>query len=93
MRKASENGKSKSLKRQESMISSVNNKNNSPNKDKEKENIPTNLNDSDCESIISEREGMNKEKKAMMDMIIRSKMGGKSILEIAKDLNISIQVN
>ena len=29
----------------------------------------------------------------MMQKIIRSKLGGKSILEIAKDLNVSITVN
>ena len=50
-------------------------------------------NDSDCESLISDREGIiNKKKNEMMQKIIRSKLGGKSILEIAKDLNGSISV-
>ena len=75
-------------------------KNNSPAKSEsssssnKEEEIKNLNNDSDCESIISEREStFVKKKNEMMQKIIRSKLGGKSILEIAKDLNNSIGVN
>jgi hypothetical protein len=60
---------------------------NLPKIEREKEN-----NESDCESLISEREEIDYTKKEIIQKVIRSKMGGKSILEIAKDLNFSIEV-
>ena len=84
MSNISETAINKTFKRNESVISSLPNVSSMKEKDSN--------NESDCESIISEREGLNKEKKVKMDVILKAKNGGKSILNIAKDLKKNISV-
>lgn len=45
-----------------------------------------------CRSLISENDSFTKENKKNMRAIIKSKLGEKSILDIAKDLNSAIEV-
>ena len=56
--------------------------------------INNNLNiSSECDSIISERDDKNKEKKVFFEKVYKTKgHDSKSILSIAKDLNGNIQV-
>jgi hypothetical protein len=85
----------RTIKRKESNISSIYNmsplKEREKDKEKEKEKDSIN-NDSDCGSLISEKDRISPEKKQKMDNILKSKKDGKSILGIAKDLNKTISV-
>lgn len=51
-----------------------------------------NNNSSDCESLLSEPDEKNKDKKAFYDKVFKTKYDTKSILNIAKDLNGNIEV-
>ena len=48
--------------------------------------------ESRCQSLISENDSFTKENKKNMRIILKSKLGEKSILDIAKDLNNMITV-
>jgi len=50
-------------------------------------------NSSDCDSIISNRDENNPDKKAFFEKVYKTKHDSKSILNIAKDLNSNIRVN
>lgn len=66
--------------------SSINNLNNQAN------DYLNNNNSSDCDSILSEKNDRNKEKKSFYDNVFKAKYDSKSIVNVAKDLKKNIQV-
>ncbi len=63
------------------------------NLDEKEENDENNSSDeSKCQSLISENDSFTKENKKNMRIILKSKLGEKSILDIAKGLNNAITV-